>query len=181
MYQSSPESLHFSNFHSITLPSTRMSHFEWLSGLHSTSFVPLIQKGQIYIDRFQLYSVWSNTGSSFLRTLTQPWQKWVLFLDCKEHPINPEAAISNANLNLRGGSARRWLIISPLASGVNAEWPFYGCPKVEGAWVTWSSKEHKGTNAGWWAAAGTHRPHCFFCYTIPTSLIICTLSALLLG
>lgn len=81
----------------------------------------------------QISSVFSRgSGRTLPRTPTQPWPKWVLFLDCREYSINPEAAISNANLNLRGESAKRWLITSLLASGGNVERPFYGWPKVGG-------------------------------------------------
>lgn len=130
MYESSPESLHLSHFHSFTLPVTRMSHLEWLSGLHY--LYHLYRKVKYTLIDFKYIQSLVKYWKFFSEDTTQPWPKWALFLDCREHPINPEAAISNANLNLRGESAKRWLIISPLASGVTAEWPFYGCPKVGG-------------------------------------------------
>lgn len=90
-------------------------------------------KGQVYVDRFQVYLVSLNTASAC----------WHRPSDYREYPINPEAAISNANLNLRGESAKRWPSISP------SEWlqsgSFMAGQMWDGARETWTLKERKGT------------------------------------
>lgn len=88
-----------------------MSHLKWFLGLHLIFFIPLIDKRSGICRQISgVFSHSSNTGSTC----------WHRPSDYREYPINPEAAISNTNLNLRRESAKRWRIISPLASGVNA-------------------------------------------------------------
>ena len=114
----------------------KMFYFKLFLDLHVLFFIPLRdKKGQEYVDRLRVFSHSSNTGST----------GWHWPSDYKRYPINPEAAISDANLNLREVATKLWWIISPLAPGVNAEWLFYGWPEVGGHQEIWTSKEHKGT------------------------------------